>query len=250
VKGPAQLATQLGAALVAVGFAVIGLAWNGAASSNSLPAQMPYLLSGGIPGLGMIVLGGTVLLVQLQRRLTAERGRQMAALQEGVASLAAALGTPETAWAPPVTGARSELPPAAVEIFVAGRDGASTGPSTGVPVLGRLANANGDDVTLPLPAPLADNGDVDAVFRPPSADSVQGPIAAGHGATAAAHGPPPAAHGSDPGPAKPRGRVVVGRSSYHRPDCRVVAGRDDLPRRTAAQAVAAGLQPCRVCQPG
>ena len=45
------------------------------------------------------------------------------------------------------------------------------------------------------------------------------------------------------------GDVVVGTSSYHRPDCRLVAGKG-LPMATSQSAVAAGLTPCRVCRPG
>ena len=41
--------------------------WNGAASSNFVPAQFPYLISGGLVGLGIVVLGSALLLVQNQR---------------------------------------------------------------------------------------------------------------------------------------------------------------------------------------
>lgn len=44
------------------------------------------------------------------------------------------------------------------------------------------------------------------------------------------------------------GTVVTGRSSYHRPTCRLVAGKD-LPTTTAAAAARDGLAPCRICQP-
>src|SRR5439155_7129992 len=42
--------------------------------------------------------------------------------------------------------------------------------------------------------------------------------------------------------------VVIGRGSYHRPDCRLVQGKD-LPTSTPAAAAADGLSPCRICQP-
>lgn len=43
--------------------------------------------------------------------------------------------------------------------------------------------------------------------------------------------------------------VIVGRSSFHRPDCRLVEGKDGLEESTRDAAVAAGLQACRVCDP-
>lgn len=63
-----------------------------------------------------------------------------------------------------------------------------------------------------------------------------GPVAANGGMSAAGVG----ALSSD--------TVVVGRSSFHRPDCRLVAGKElDATTRRAAEAE--GLSPCRVCRP-
>jgi hypothetical protein len=43
-------------------------------------------------------------------------------------------------------------------------------------------------------------------------------------------------------------QVAVGRSSYHRPECRLAEGKD-LPLMSAEAAEAEGLSPCRICQP-
>ena len=43
--------------------------------------------------------------------------------------------------------------------------------------------------------------------------------------------------------------VVVGRSSYHRPDCRLVAGREEAEIQHRDDAISDGLTPCRVCKP-
>ena len=45
------------------------------------------------------------------------------------------------------------------------------------------------------------------------------------------------------------GMVVAGASSYHRPDCRLVEGRDNAEHLTPAEARARGLSPCRICKP-
>lgn len=54
--------------LVAVGFAVIFFAWNGAASRDFIQGQFPYLLSGGLVGIGFIMCGLTLAAMQSFRR--------------------------------------------------------------------------------------------------------------------------------------------------------------------------------------
>jgi hypothetical protein len=39
-------------------------------------------------------------------------------------------------------------------------------------------------------------------------------------------------------------------SSYHRPDCGLVAGKREISSVTADDVAARGLRPCRVCDPG
>jgi hypothetical protein len=144
----ARLGGQLGLGFVAVGLLVIGLAWNGAASVDFVSGQIPYLLSGGALGLGLVVLGATMVIVQNSRR---DRAIVEAQLRE--------LNT----------------------------------------AIGRLANAMGAG------GPGGHNGG-------------------------------------------PRHEVVLGRSSYHRPECRLAKGKD-LPLSTLEAAEAEGLSACRICQP-
>jgi hypothetical protein len=46
-----------------------------------------------------------------------------------------------------------------------------------------------------------------------------------------------------------KGQVVIGASSYHRPDCRLVEGKENPIYAQVEVAVAQGLVPCRVCNP-
>ncbi|MDQ3294205.1 MAG: hypothetical protein M3527_07130, partial [Actinomycetota bacterium] len=62
-----RLGGQLGVGLCVAGFLLVFLGWNGAASRNAVPAQFPYLLSGGIAGLSLVVVGTGMLVVQNQR---------------------------------------------------------------------------------------------------------------------------------------------------------------------------------------
>jgi hypothetical protein len=78
-KGPARqtrLTRLVGLAFCVGGFAAIGFGWSGAASKDCVPCQMPYLLSGGAVGIGLIAFGvGMMIMAQLRtegRRL-AER---------------------------------------------------------------------------------------------------------------------------------------------------------------------------------
>jgi hypothetical protein len=65
VKGPdrqVRYGRILGLVFLLAGFLAIGLGWNGMAKVACADCQLPYLLSGGATGLGLILLGGTLLL--------------------------------------------------------------------------------------------------------------------------------------------------------------------------------------------
>lgn len=137
-----QIAWQrwLGLLCCAAGFAVIGIGWAGAAKLTCVDCQLPYLLSGGAVGLGLIVFGiGMLVMAQVRTE-----GRRWAARLEQA------------------FGARSL--------------------SAGSAAPGSLL-------------------------------------------------------------------VVVGRSTYHRPDCRLIAGKSDLPLMPLDAARMQGMSPCRVCDP-
>jgi hypothetical protein len=147
--------SHLGIGLIAFGFIFIVLGWNGAAGSNCVDCQIPYLLSGGFAGLAFIVIGGGLLLFEAMRR-------QQAHIE-------------------------SKL----IELIDVLRDGPR------------------------------------ATERPAAAGSPR----------------------QLSGGANSNGLVVVGRSSFHRPDCRLVDGKQELDYTTPAEAKERGLQPCRVCEP-
>jgi hypothetical protein len=62
-----RLGRVLGLLFIAGGFVLIGFAWNGAASRNFIQGQFPYLISGGVTGLGLIVTGSVLLLIATAR---------------------------------------------------------------------------------------------------------------------------------------------------------------------------------------
>jgi hypothetical protein len=79
-----RLGGQLGILYCLVGLLLIFLGWNGAASYDRVSAQIPYVVSGGIAGLALTVIGGAMLVV-------AGNKRDRAALQSSIDELRAAL---------------------------------------------------------------------------------------------------------------------------------------------------------------
>jgi hypothetical protein len=62
-----KLGGVLGIAYCIGGFFLIFLGWNGAASYDREPAQIPYLISGGLGGLALVVLGSALIVVHSLR---------------------------------------------------------------------------------------------------------------------------------------------------------------------------------------
>ncbi|HEY4411306.1 MAG TPA: hypothetical protein VGO87_15635 [Acidimicrobiia bacterium] len=81
-----KLGHQFGVLCCLAGFVLVWVGWNGAASYDSAIRQFPFLISGGIAGLGLIQVGVGMWIVQSQR---AERAR----LEENLAGLNRVLET-------------------------------------------------------------------------------------------------------------------------------------------------------------
>jgi len=79
--------TFIGLAVVVAGFALIGYAWGRVAALTSVALQLPYLVSAGCTGLGLVVVGVTVIAVHARRQDAAARARQVELLADLVAEL-------------------------------------------------------------------------------------------------------------------------------------------------------------------
>lgn len=53
--------------LIALGLLAVGLGWNGAAGTATVAAQFPYIISGGLLGLSLVVLGSALMIVKAHR---------------------------------------------------------------------------------------------------------------------------------------------------------------------------------------
>ncbi|GAB2753142.1 hypothetical protein GCM10027020_01390 [Nocardioides salsibiostraticola] len=62
-----RLGGQLGVLLCLLGFAAIFFGWNGAASKNVSMAQFPFLISGGVTGIAIVIIGAAMLIIQNAR---------------------------------------------------------------------------------------------------------------------------------------------------------------------------------------
>lgn len=85
---PASLVpTYIGVALALIGFALIAYGWAKVAGLVDVWKQMPYVLSAGLPGLGLVMTGLVFINVSARRQDSAERARQTAALTEALHDL-------------------------------------------------------------------------------------------------------------------------------------------------------------------
>lgn len=73
----ASTGVWIGLALVAAGFVAIFYSWTKVAGLVNVALQMPYLVSGGITGLALVIVGVTVVDVAVRRQDSHERTQQM-----------------------------------------------------------------------------------------------------------------------------------------------------------------------------
>ena len=80
----AKLANYIAFGIVGLGFLALYLGWNGAANKACVDCQIPYLLSGGAAGLGLIATGLGVLVVQNSKRNRLELEQKLDSLVEAL----------------------------------------------------------------------------------------------------------------------------------------------------------------------
>jgi hypothetical protein len=73
--------TWTGLAITAIGFAVIAFSWGKVAGLLDVSLQMPYVVSGGLTGLALVMVGMTAVNVAARRQDAAERAREVESLQ-------------------------------------------------------------------------------------------------------------------------------------------------------------------------
>jgi hypothetical protein len=85
-----KLGGLLGILYCVVGALLIFLGWNGTASYDRVSAQIPYVVSGGIAGLALVVLGSALLIAQSHRGDRAALQATLEELRDALGRVAAA----------------------------------------------------------------------------------------------------------------------------------------------------------------
>lgn len=81
--------TYVGVVVAMVGFALIGVCWAKVAGLVNVWQQIPYVVSAGLPGLGLVMVGLVIVNVSSRRQDGAERASELAALTEALQELSA-----------------------------------------------------------------------------------------------------------------------------------------------------------------
>lgn len=92
-----------GVIMLVLGGVAITLGWDGAAELDYVQGQFPYLLSASIPGIALIIIGTTILVLSVVRRDAVEREAQLEKLTASINELASMVG-PRDPYDPAITG--------------------------------------------------------------------------------------------------------------------------------------------------
>jgi hypothetical protein len=77
--------------VVLLGFVAIGLGWRVAARTLNVALQVPALVSGGLAGVALVLIGVAFVTIQAERRLAARERACMDSVLDEAAELVAAL---------------------------------------------------------------------------------------------------------------------------------------------------------------
>jgi hypothetical protein len=78
------LGGKAGLGLAGIGLLAIGIGWNGAAGQLTMLGQVPYIISGGLIGIALVILGAAMLVVQNAREDRAMLEAKLDLLTEAV----------------------------------------------------------------------------------------------------------------------------------------------------------------------
>ena len=87
-----HLGTWVGIILAAAGGVLLAIAWGRTAGLTNVGLQIPYVISAGFTGLGLIATGLTVVNITAKQEDSRERVRQVAELRELLSELRAVVG--------------------------------------------------------------------------------------------------------------------------------------------------------------
>jgi len=87
----AGVGVWVGLLLAAAGFGLIAFTWGKTAALLDVALQLPYVVSGGLSGIGLVLIGLLVVNLSVKRKEARTRERQLDQLREALESLRAAV---------------------------------------------------------------------------------------------------------------------------------------------------------------
>jgi hypothetical protein len=90
----AGVGVWIGLFVAAAGFGLIAFTWSKVAALVNVALQVPYLLSGGFVGLGLVMLGLLVVNLAVKRKEAFDRHRQLEEVREALVRLREAIEEP------------------------------------------------------------------------------------------------------------------------------------------------------------
>ena len=81
VDVPPATLTWIGLGITALGFALIAFSWGKVAALLDVSLQMPYVVSGGLTGLALVMVGMTAVNVAARRQDAADRAYEIESLE-------------------------------------------------------------------------------------------------------------------------------------------------------------------------
>jgi hypothetical protein len=82
-----RFGAKLGIGFALAGFVFVFLGWNGAASSDRVPSQFPYLISGGVAGLCLVIIGAALIIAETGREDRERLYREIEELRTAIGGL-------------------------------------------------------------------------------------------------------------------------------------------------------------------
>ena len=77
LQGSSPVPIYIGIAIALAGFVLLLVAWGQVAGETQVSLQLPYLVSAGLTGLALVMVGLTVVTIAAEQRDAAARDRQM-----------------------------------------------------------------------------------------------------------------------------------------------------------------------------
>jgi hypothetical protein len=92
LRGNSPVPTYIGIGITVAGFVLLLVAWGQVAGETQVSLQLPYLVSAGLTGLALVMVGLTVVTIAAEQRDATARDRQMDQLVSILDELKATLG--------------------------------------------------------------------------------------------------------------------------------------------------------------